>query len=1447
MTAEVDVNVTVNGGGGEVSVPPKDLPNGNANADAGLVFVNGCGNGNRDRNDAVSSDPVKTDLNSGSSVDVSVAVAESEFDNSKPVVESRESVVESEIDQAEENGEEKIEIFHVEEKQESPVVVDNGPDGEVDRENEVSDSTNGEVLAENQGVSDNRNSEVDTELVVVESADNDQPQDSTVVVSDLLDGDQCTPPQIEPEPIEIAESMPSLVNDATDLPVEPARENENDTSDMTNDAADLPKIAESMPSLSNDATDLPVEPARENENDTPDMTNDAADLPEIAESMPSLINDASDLPVEPARENENDTPDMTNDAADLPEIAESMPTPDMTNDAADLPVEPARENESNDTPEMTNDAADLQVEPACENKNDTPDMTNSAEEVKVDLEESAPCGDGDVELESQVFGGPSADLGTGHSQDIIPEKVVSVNLDTRQEETPLLSDSCEIANESLPSPVVVSEDVPIETAPCVPAPVSISTEEPEPAPVSITEPEPAPFSITTEEPEPAELVSNINIEARGVTESVENIEARGVENIEARGVGEEVENIEARGVAGEVENIEARGVGEEVENGVCEEVENIEARGIAGEVENIEARGVDEEVENGVAEEVENIEARSVGEEVPEGVAEEVETATVEPKVPEGVAEEAETATAETATVEPKVPEGVAEEGENGQNNGAGSENNGAGSEIGLNNSTGSAVKVSNMEPKVPGGVGNGPLSNDLNNDEKVATSSDSSIEPEVPEGVAETEVESKKASTWKDSSMETKVSEGVNCKSVVTVGSSSRDVPVHVENGEIQFTGEDNDDKKCLQVDNIDGIHRDEAPTSTTESASDDQKTMPASSEDQNVSEHQNEAVTASTPESSLAASEVQDVETEVVKRPFYCLIKVPRFEDDNLKEQIKLCQLKVDEKTRSRDAIRDTIHTRRTTFKENGETLEAAISEEKTAREMLKSKRQEIDSLQLVINKLKNVKSVEDIDSRIRQMKHMIEHETLPLKEEKQLIREIEQLKQHREQFSSSIGKQDEIQQAFDQKDQIEERLKVLRKEADSLRENVSKAEAATQAARKKQRDESEKLRELHTQFKAADDTRQEAYKNLQSFRKQAYDKNKYFWNYKDDVKAANDLLLKGDKEALQNLCDNQVERVLEMWNNNDEFRKEYVRCNINSTVRRLKTLDGRSLGPNEVPPVIRSAVINRVARNISASQISTVKEQKPEQVVPVKAEKENKSVAKVVVQKDQAAKSERPAKPAHLENGSATVSGRNEIEEPREEEPKRTKEEEELARKTEELARKAEELRKKEEAAKLKEQHRFEEKLKAKEALERKKRIAEKAQARAVLRAQKEAEQREKEREKRARKKDKKKVAAADDASVTNEEESAPSTETPTETPALADVKYKSTTVTKKTQKISQFTKQTKSKSVVPLPLRNRSKRRMQSWMWVLIAALAVFALFLLGNSGFSFKSGLQWLGF
>ncbi|XP_050376107.1 uncharacterized protein LOC126793588 [Argentina anserina] len=585
-------------------------------------------------------------------------------------------------------------------------------------------------------------------------------------------------------------------------------------------------------------------------------------------------------------------------------------------------------------------------------------------------------------------------------------------------------------------------------------------------------------------------------------------------------------------------------------------------------------------------------------------------------------------------------------------------------------------------------------------------------------------------------------------------------------------------------------------------------------------------------TPVDSL---EGQDKIVDVEKRPFYYLIRIPRNDDENLKEQIKHAQLKVEEKTKERDAVRSKMQMQRAICKEHKLKFEAAISDERAAQELLKSKRQEMDSVQFMNSKVKDALSLEEIANTIRHLEHTMAHETVSLKEEKQYIRDIKQLKQRRDQLSYSLGKQDEVQQSLDQKGQIEERIKDLRKEMDQLKENLLKAQGVTQVAKRKYNGENDMLHELQYQFEAADAIRQEAYVHLQSLRKQNYEKTKHFWRYRNDAKAANDLALSGDKEQLQHLCINQVETFMELWNTNDDFRKEYIKCNTRSTLRRLRTLDGRQLGPDEEPPVIPDIV--RVTRhNLAASVVSTTEPAK--RVAIVESEEPNDKSVEIVERNNETAKIKKPVKVASSGISQATVSGRTEIVEEIVEDPKPTKEEVELARKEEEL-------RKEEEAAKLRDQRKQEEKAKAKEAMERKKRIAEKAQVRAAIKAQKEAEEKEKEREKRVRKKERKKENATKATNGINEGESAPerTSETTTATPVEPEATEKPVTITKRSQKMQQFTKQSKAKPI-PLPLRNRSKRRMQPWMWVLVAVVAVLGLFLLGNGGsFSFRSMLE----
>lgn len=101
---------------------------------------------------------------------------------------------------------------------------------------------------------------------------------------------------------------------------------------------------------------------------------------------------------------------------------------------------------------------------------------------------------------------------------------------------------------------------------------------------------------------------------------------------------------------------------------------------------------------------------------------------------------------------------------------------------------------------------------------------------------------------------------------------------------------------------------------------------------------------------------------------------------------------------------------------------------------------------------------------------------------------------------------------------------------------------------------------------------------------------------------------------------------------------------------------------------------------------------------------------------------------------------------------------------------------------------------------------------------------------------RKKERKKVPGAEIPDGNSLGENASSSEIETET--MKELEIRDTLASaapKRPQKPSLVTKQSKTKSIPP-PLRNRSKRKMQQWMWVIITCMLVIFLFVLGNVGF-----------
>ncbi|KZV37046.1 hypothetical protein F511_11992 [Dorcoceras hygrometricum] len=583
---------------------------------------------------------------------------------------------------------------------------------------------------------------------------------------------------------------------------------------------------------------------------------------------------------------------------------------------------------------------------------------------------------------------------------------------------------------------------------------------------------------------------------------------------------------------------------------------------------------------------------------------------------------------------------------------------------------------------------------------------------------------------------------------------------------------------------------------------------------------------------ESSHDAVIKEDASSVVVTKPFNYFVRLPRYSDEKLQEQIKIAEQEVNDKTKLRDSIQAQIQELRAKNQDTGIDYEYARVEDRSLKKLLKEKRMEIDTLQSVINKAKNATSIEDLKSRIKAIEHMIQHETLPLKEEKQLINEIKQLKHLREQLSSSNCSQNEIEQALEQREQAEERLKILRKELGNLKGTASKVQTACYEAESKFSDEYKKVKELQAQFRAADAVRQEAYAKFLSLSKELSQKRKNFFKFKNDSAAATYYAFTDDRKTLYRHCVNEVENFMELWNGNEEFRSEYVRLNTRSTVRRFGTLDGRSLGPDEKAIMIPSYVSERNDKVVSVPAYADSISKTP--TMELKQETKIENVSSEILSSTEETESKvkavntgGPAKSERV-NSLVTVPGMDDGKVEVEEEPVKTKEELELIRK-------AEEIRKEEAEVKLKEQRRLEEMVKAKEARERKQRCEEKAQKREELKARKEAEQKEKEREKKSRKKERR-MAASTSATIPMDIQDDASSITCVEItkeeayPQVNDISSKKT----KTSRV-MVSKQSKTRNAPPPSLRNRNRRKWQQWMWVILISLAVLVLFWLGNLG------------
>lgn len=174
-------------------------------------------------------------------------------------------------------------------------------------------------------------------------------------------------------------------------------------------------------------------------------------------------------------------------------------------------------------------------------------------------------------------------------------------------------------------------------------------------------------------------------------------------------------------------------------------------------------------------------------------------------------------------------------------------------------------------------------------------------------------------------------------------------------------------------------------------------------SNDDKLICEQSGSAEMSSTNKVLATSAECSSVDVAAVKdmngistKGFYFLIRMPRFDDEKIRERIKVAELNVDEKTQHRDAFRQKIRNKRVCLLDSiyfnlfivaffinlsrkcfhndqancqthGAEFEAAKAQERDARKQVRTKRADISTLQDIIDKAKNAVAVSEIDHRV------------------------------------------------------------------------------------------------------------------------------------------------------------------------------------------------------------------------------------------------------------------------------------------------------------------------------------------------------------------------------------------------------------------------------------------------------------------------------------------------
>ncbi|KAH0449961.1 hypothetical protein IEQ34_020653 [Dendrobium chrysotoxum] len=548
---------------------------------------------------------------------------------------------------------------------------------------------------------------------------------------------------------------------------------------------------------------------------------------------------------------------------------------------------------------------------------------------------------------------------------------------------------------------------------------------------------------------------------------------------------------------------------------------------------------------------------------------------------------------------------------------------------------------------------------------------------------------------------------------------------------------------------------------------------------------------------------------------------IRYRSYEDLKLKTKIEHADREVQRKTQARIQITEALREKRSEKADLISQLKPLQEEERQFRVVMDGKRKEMEPLQTALGKLRGAKNVatekgvglcsseEELNETIHSLQYCIQHESNTLAMEKQLLKEIKQLEASREKVIANAALRTKIQESFGQKDAIQDQVKLIGADLDGARKEQQAVRAKIQHLEEKLNSVRAELDSLQTELVSINETRDKAYQTFTLLRKERDESNACFFQYRSLMNNVKGLAISKNISALKELSLNEVEKFMTQWSSSKAFRDDYEKRILSSLDARQLSRDGRMRNPDEKPIL-----------SVAPSSIEPEKESAKASIEKFEAEKvpaktsTTKEKGNVIPPRHEAVTSRRTREETTVKPVEVAVVLKQvpEAENPSAADkfPKEHSESNEI------------------DPTKLKEMKREEEIAKAKSAMERKKKLAEKAASKAA------------EKEKKARKKAGVSSQPADaeqsetetkDAEPELQEETNVNTETPA--PEKGKDQFK--------EKSIRSRGRAKGQNQMPKVLLKKKKQH-SYWLWAVPAAICALLLVVIG---FYYSLGLRLL--